>query len=114
MKDLQRRIRQFATTRDWEQFHTPKNLTMALVAEAGELVECFQWLTPEESYELPTEKQTEVSHEMADVLIYLLRLADVLSIDIEQAVAEKMEINERKYPAEQVRGSAKKSTEYES
>jgi NTP pyrophosphatase (non-canonical NTP hydrolase) len=86
---------------------------MALAAEAGELLEQFQWLTPEESDALPDGKLRAVSHEMADVFIYLVRLSDVLGVDLEEVTLEKVTINEAKYPAEKVRGSARKSTEYE-
>ncbi len=109
---LRARLRQFAAVRDWEQFHSPKNLAMALIAEAGELVEHFQWLEPAESAALPPAKRAAVAHELADVLIYLVRLADKLDIDLWQAAAEKMQINETNYPAERVRGSARKHTDY--
>lgn len=93
------KIRAFATARDWEKFHTPKNLAMAIAGEAGELVAEFQWLTSEESLlgELSPEKLREIRLEMADVQIYLLRLADVLQIDISGAVLEKMKINESRF-----------------
>lgn len=92
-------IRDFATKRDWEKFHTPKNLAMAIAGEAGELVAEFQWLTPEESNrsELSSEKLRDIRLEMADVQIYLLRLADVLGIDITEAVREKMELNQARF-----------------
>ncbi|WP_018953367.1 nucleotide pyrophosphohydrolase [Thioalkalivibrio sulfidiphilus] len=111
-EDLKLRLRQFAIDRDWEQFHSPKNMSMALIAEAGELIEHFQWLTEEQSYQLPAEKREEVRLEMADILIYLIRLSDRLGVDLLQAVEDKIALNERKYPAEKVRGSAKKYTEY--
>jgi NTP pyrophosphatase (non-canonical NTP hydrolase) len=93
------KIRAFATDRDWEKFHTPKNLAMAIAGEAGELVAEFQWLTSEESLlgELSPEKLRDIRLEMADVQIYLLRLADVLQIDISEAVLEKMKINESRF-----------------
>lgn len=109
---LKARLRQFAAVRDWEQFHTPKNLAMALIAEAGELVEHFQWLDAAQSAALPPARRRAVAHEMADVLIYLVRLADKLDVDLWQAAAEKMQINETNYPAERVRGSARKHTDY--
>ena len=92
-------IRNFATKRDWEKFHTPKNLAMAIAGEAGELVAEFQWLTPEESNrsELSSEKLRDIRLEMADVQIYILRLADVLGIDITEAVREKMELNQARF-----------------
>jgi NTP pyrophosphatase (non-canonical NTP hydrolase) len=95
---LQQRVREFALARDWERFHTPKNLAMALVAEAGELVEQFQWLTPDESTSLREEQRRAVEDEVADVLIYLVRLADVLGIDILSAAAAKIERNEARFP----------------
>ncbi|MFW5452425.1 nucleotide pyrophosphohydrolase [Thioalkalivibrio sulfidiphilus] len=111
-EDLKLRLRQFAIDRDWEQFHSPKNMSMALIAEASELIEHFQWLTEEQSYQLPAEKLEEVRLEMADILIYLIRLSDRLGVGLLQAVEDKIALNERKYPAEKVRGSAKKYTEY--
>lgn len=97
--DLTNLLRDFAKARDWEKFHTPKNLAMALAGEAGELVAEFQWLTPTESQVgvLPDEKLKAISLEMADVQIYLLRLADVLEINLPQAVRSKIEINENRF-----------------
>ena len=109
---LQKRLKGFAEARDWEQFHSPKNLSMALMVEAAELVEHFQWLTQQQSHELEAERLREVSHEMADIFIYLLRLCERLGVDLYQAVEEKIVINEKKYPAERVRGSSRKYTEY--
>lgn len=110
---LQGKLRDFARERDWEQFHTPKNLAMALAGEVGELVAIFQWLDPEESAgAMADSSQAEqVRDEMADVLAYLLRLADVLGVDLEDALAAKMIKNARKYPAGAVRGNASKYTE---
>ena len=108
---LTQRLREFAAARDWEQFHTPKNLAMALIAEAGELVEHFQWLTPAQAQRLSPEELQAVEREMADVLLYLLRLADRLGVDLAAAAWRKIEINERKYPADKVRGSARKADE---
>ena len=110
---LQQRLREFARERDWDQFHSPKNLSMALIAEAAELVEHFQWLTEEQSAQLPDEKLREVEQELADVFLYLLRIADKLKVDLLAAAAHKIDLNARKYPADQVRGSAKKYTEYD-
>ena len=110
---LQQRLREFARERDWDQFHSPKNLSMALIAEAAELVEHFQWLTEEQSAQLPDEKLREVEQELADVFLYLLRIADKLNVDLLAAAAHKIDLNARKYPADQVRGSAKKYTEYD-
>ena len=111
LEHIRNRLREFAAARDWDQFHSPKNLAMALIVEAAELVEHFQWLTEAQSAVLPPEKLAEVEQELADIQIYLIRIADQLGIDIEQAVAEKIEMNERKYPAEKVRGSAEKYNE---
>jgi dCTP diphosphatase len=99
IQELMNEIRAFAQARDWEQFHTPKNLAMALAGEAGELVAEFQWLTPEQSAkeQLNLEQQKAISLEIADVQIYLLRLADVLGIDVASAVREKIEINKSRF-----------------
>jgi dCTP diphosphatase len=104
--ELQARLRRFADARDWGQFHNAKNLVMALVAEAGELVEHFQWLTAAQSADLAPEKLAQVRLEMADVFIYLARLADVLGVDLLAAAGDKVALNEKRYPAEQVRGHA--------
>ncbi len=109
---LRERLRAFAAARDWDQFHSPKNLAMALIGEAAEVVEHFQWLTEEQSRALPPDKKAEVAAELADVLLYLVRLADKLDVDLAAAAAAKMQRNEAKYPAQQVRGSARKYTEY--
>jgi NTP pyrophosphatase (non-canonical NTP hydrolase) len=95
---LKERLRQFAAERDWERYHSPKNLAMALIVEAAELVEHFQWLTEEESKLLVEGKREEVSHELADILIYLVRLADMLEVDLVRAVNEKIAANARRYP----------------
>ncbi len=109
---LKEKIRKFVEVRDWDQYNTPKNLSMALIAECGELVEHFQWLTETESEALTAESLQEISHEIADVFVYLLRLSDKLGIDLIEAANRKMILNEMKYPADEVRGSAKKYTEY--
>ncbi len=111
--ELQRRLREFAAVRDWDQFHSPKNLAMALSVEAAELVEQFQWLTEEQSRGLDAERRERVRLEAADVFIYLLRIADKLEIDLLAAAAEKLVLNERKYPVERVRGDSRKYTEYD-
>ncbi len=103
----------FARERDWEQFHSPKNLSMALAGEAGELLEHFQWLSEAQSRSLSREKKEAVALEMADILIYLLRLAERLDIDLLDAAWRKAAINERRYPAERVRGDARRAEEYE-
>lgn len=116
MNDLEQlalRLRRFAAERDWERFHSPKNLSMALIAEAAELVEHFQWLTQEESQRLAPEKKAEVEQELADILIYLVRLADRLDVDLLAAAERKMAINAARYPKDKVRGSARKYSEYE-
>jgi dCTP diphosphatase len=104
---LQRTLREFARERDWEQFHTSKNLAMALVAEAGELAQVFQWLTPDESaLVMESARSADVEDELADVAIYLLRLADVLDIDLAAAVANKVARNRERFPVEEARGRA--------
>lgn len=104
------RIREFARERDWEQFHTPKNLAMALSVEASELVEIFQWMTPEEAAAvMSSDKAQDVRDEVADILTYLLRLADVMDIDLDAALGAKVVSNERRYPASDFRGSARKA-----
>jgi NTP pyrophosphatase (non-canonical NTP hydrolase) len=105
-------VRQFVDERDWDQFHTPKNLASALSVEAAELLEHFQWLNHGRADELGPDKLVEVRHEMADVLVYLVRLADKLDVDLFAAVQEKMVLNRAKYPADQVRGDARKYHEY--
>lgn len=111
---LQQRLNQFAQVRDWEQFHSPKNLSMALIAEAAELIEHFQWLTEDQSRNLDASRHEQVRLEMADIFIYLLRLASVLDIDLIRAANDKTDINDQRYPADRVRGSAQRADEYES
>jgi len=113
IEQLQIRLRQFAADRDWDQFHSPKNLSMALIAETAELVEHFQWLTEEQSGSLAPDKHAEVEMELADIFIYLLRLSDKLGVDLLAAAYRKIEVNEEKYPADKVRGSSRKYTEYQ-
>lgn len=113
LEALRSALRAFAAERDWDQFHSPKNISMALSVEVAELVEHFQWLTEAESHTLPPETTEQVAHEIADIQIYLVRLADKLGVDIDAAVTAKLEINERKYPADKARGSAAKYTRYE-
>lgn len=110
--ELQQRLREFAEHRDWKQFHSPKNLSMALIVEAAELLEHFQWLTQDESFNLSNEKLEAVGEELADIFVYLVRLADQLDIDLSAAVDNKIGQNELKYPADLVRGSARKYNEY--
>jgi len=105
-------VRTFVDERDWDQFHTPKNLASALSVEAAELLEHFQWLQSGRLDELGAAKLQEVRHEMADVLVYLVRLADKLDVDLLAAVEDKMVLNRAKYPAELVRGDMRKYDEY--
>ena len=98
LDDLKQRLRDFATARDWEQFHTPKNLAMALVAESAEVVEHFQWLTTAESQTLDPAKRVEVALELADVLLYLVMLADSLDIDLADVAHRKINLNEKRFP----------------
>ena len=107
---IQKQLSEFAQDRDWEQFHTPKNLTMALSVEASELVEVFQWLTPEQSNNLTDKQMTSVEEEVADVAIYLLRLCDILDIDVESSIMDKIKVNSDKYPVNLSKGNAKKIT----
>jgi NTP pyrophosphatase (non-canonical NTP hydrolase) len=106
-------VRIFARERGWEQFHTPKNLAMAMIVEAAELVEHFQWLTPEQSQALDAKTRKKVAEEVADVLIYLTRLADVLDIDPLQAAFDKLKLNAVKYPVEKARGHSKKYDQFD-
>ena len=112
LESLTERLREFVEARDWDQFHSPKNLSMALIAESAELVEHFQWLTEEQSTNLSKNKLKEVEEELADILIFLIRIADKLNIDLFDAARRKIELNEKKYPAEKVRGRAEKYSEY--
>ena len=111
--EIKHRLRAFCTERDWDQFHSPKNLAMALSVEAAELVEHFQWLTEEQSAALPADRRAAVAQEIADVQIYLIRLADRLDIDLDAAVSAKLAVNEQKYPADKARGNALKYTEFD-
>jgi dCTP diphosphatase len=110
---LNQRLVAFAQERDWEQFHSPKNLSMALIAEAAELVEHFQWLSEEQSYQLDDAKREAVAMEMADILIFLIRCAERLDIDLVQSAWKKIAINETRYPADRVHGDARRASEYE-
>ena len=113
MKDLRDEIKAFIKERDWEQFHSPKNLAMALSVEVAEVVEHFQWLTEEQSRSLSPEKLAEVREEIGDVMLYLTELGEKLGIDPVEAAKAKLEINKQKYPADLVKGRASKYTEYE-
>ncbi len=112
LHDLALRLRAFAEARDWDQFHSPKNLAMALTGEAGELASEFQWLTEKESWNLDEARRTRVAQEAADVLLYLVRLADKLDLDLLEAARLKIDHNAKNYPADKVRGSARKYSEY--
>jgi dCTP diphosphatase len=105
-------LERFAKVRDWDQFHTPKNLAMALTVEAGELLEIFQWLTPEQSNSLDQEKREHLADELGDILIYLVRLSSVSGIDLLDAARAKLEKNKQKYPATRVKGDPRKYNEY--
>ena len=105
---LQARLRAFAAERQWQPFHTPKNLAMALAGEAGEVIEHFQWLTAEQSMALPPATREEVALELADVLLYLVRLGDVLGIELADAARRKMVLNAQRYPVERAHGRADK------
>jgi len=109
---LRDKLRLFAEVRNWEQFHTPKNLSMALIVEVAELMAHFQWLTAAESQNLTAEKKQTVADELADILLYLVHISDKLDVDLLQAALAKLGKNALKYPADQVFGSAKKYNEY--
>jgi NTP pyrophosphatase (non-canonical NTP hydrolase) len=113
LEQLAEHLRRFAAERDWEQFHSPKNLSMALLVEVAEIAEHFQWLTEQQSRDIDAARKEAVAQELADALIYLVRLADQLEIDLLEAAEHKLPLNEAKYPAEKVRGSPKKYTEYD-
>ena len=113
LHDLTAAIRKFADERDWKQFHSPKNLSMALIVEAAELVEHFQWLSRKESSELDDDQRRAVGLEMADVLIYLVRMAERLDIDLLEAARKKITLNAEKYPADKSRSRADKYSSYQ-
>jgi dCTP diphosphatase len=113
MRELRKEISRFISERDWEQFHSPKNLAMALSVEVAEIVEHFQWLTEEQSRNPPPETLAELQEEIGDVLIYLTELAEKLGTDPVEAAKVKLEINNKRYPATLVRGKADKYTKYE-
>jgi len=112
MEELKATIKDFIQARDWEQYHAPKNLALALSVEASEIVEIFQW--KQDDQDLTPQEQESLRQEIGDVLVYLLELADKFEIDIVQAAKDKMLINEQKYPVEKVKGKADKYTEYQS
>ena len=108
LRDLRDELRAFAAARDWDQFHSPRNLATALAVEAAELLEPFQWLTEEQSRALPPDARAAVEEELADVLLYLIRLADKLDVDLAAAARAKITKNAEKYPVEKSRGSSRK------
>jgi dCTP diphosphatase len=112
-KEICKAIQVFRDARDWQQFHSPKNLACSISIEAAELLEKFQWCGTQESFEVAELKKEEIRQEIADVAIYLIGLADTLEIDLLEAISEKLRLNDAKYPAERVRGSSKKYDEYE-
>jgi len=109
--ELRDALRRFAAERDWQRFHTPKNLAIALSVEASELLEHFQWLTEAESQSLDATQLAGVREELADVFLYLVRLADRLDVDLVSAARDKLELNAKKYPADKARGSSRKYTD---
>ena len=111
LESLRDQLRTFASDRDWDQFHSPKNLAAALAVETSELLEHFQWLTEAQSQQLPPEALNEVRDEVADVLLYLIRISDKLGIDLIAAAKAKIVLNAEKYPVEKARGSSRKYTE---
>ena len=108
LESLKLKLREFAKERDWDQFHSPKNFPMALIVECAELVEHFQWLTDEQSKNLPADTLEEVRLEMADIFLYLLRLADKLDVDLIDAANHKIKLNAEKYPVDKAKGLATK------
>ena len=108
LEHLRARLAEFAAERDWDQFHNPKNLAMAVAGEAGELVDHFRWLTFEQAERLPARARNEVALEAADVLLFLVRLCDKLDIDLARAAERKLELNAKKYPVDKSRGRATK------
>jgi dCTP diphosphatase len=112
LQEISEKIRAFRDARDWQQFHSPKNLACSVAIESAELLEKFQWCGTQESFQIGSLKKEEIRQELADVAIYLIGLADALQIDLLQAVSEKLQLNDAKYPADKVRGSSKKYDEY--
>jgi len=110
---LRARVNQFVEERDWAQFHSPKNLSMAMIVEAGEVVEHFQWITEADSKNLDAEKKEQVGQELSDTFVYLLRIAEVCGIDLIDAANKKIDLNAKKYPVEKAKGTNAKYTKYE-
>lgn len=113
LDELKQKLQQFVDARDWAQFHSPKNLSMAMIVEAAELVEHFQWSTEAESSVLTAEKREQVSHELADTFVYLLRISQVLEINLIDSANKKIALNALKYPVEKARGNNNKYTDYQ-
>lgn len=113
LQDLKQKMAQFVRERDWEQFHTPKNISMSIAIEAAELMEHFQWLTVEQSQQLDAAALADIGEELADIVIYALSMANFLKLDLARTVLAKMEKNSRKYPADKVQGKAHKYTWYQ-
>ncbi len=113
LNELKQKLEDFVAERDWAQFHSPKNLAMAMIVEAAELVEHFQWNTEAESHQLSPEKREQVGHELADTFVYLLRISQVLNIDLIEAANHKIALNAIKYPVEKARGKNNKYTDYQ-
>ncbi len=114
VEKIKKMLAEFAEARDWEKFHSPKNLCMAIAGESGELLEIFQWMTEKESIQVKNQPELaeQVSHELADIILYIIRMADLLDIDLNASIQTKMAINNKKYPVERVKGSAKKYDQY--
>ena len=112
LEQLRERLARFASDRDWDQFHSPKNLSMALIAETAELIEHFQWLSEEDSKNLDADTKEAVAMELADIFIFLIRVADKLDVDLADTAWKKIRINEDRYPVDKVKGSAKRASEY--
>ncbi|MDO9281909.1 MAG: nucleotide pyrophosphohydrolase [Methylotenera sp.] len=109
---LKARVNNFVTERDWAQFHSPKNLAMAMIVEAGEVVEHFQWMTEQQSRHLDEQTKEQVGQELSDTFVYLLRIAEVCGIDLIEAANKKIDLNAQKYPVEKCKGSNAKYTSY--
>lgn len=114
LDQLRNRVNQFVEERDWSQFHSPKNLAMAMIVEAAEVVEHFQWMTEQESRKLDAETTKQVGQELSDTFVYLLRIAEVCGIDLIEAANQKIDLNALKYPVEKAKGSNAKYTKYQS
>ncbi len=110
---LRARVNNFVEERDWAQFHSPKNLAMAMIVEAAEVVEHFQWMTEQDSRQLDAETKEKVGQELADTFVYLMRIAEVCGIDLITAANAKIDLNARKYPVDKCKGSNDKYTKYQ-